>query len=87
MINKAAFIFQKDGSGKFSKEEIPDDMKKIAENKIQELTEMVAENDEELMDVYFEKGELSPDELKNGLRKSIANRQFFPILVSTVVCH
>jgi len=85
LINKAAFIFQKDGSGKFDKEEIPDSMKEIAENKIQELTEMVAENDEKLMEIYFEKGELSPDELKDGLRKSITNRQFFPILVSSAL--
>ena len=85
LINKAAFIFQKDGSGKFSKEEIPDGMKDIAEKKIQELTEMIAENDERLMEVYFEKGELNPDELKEGLRKSIANRQFFPILVSSAL--
>jgi elongation factor G len=85
LISKSAFIFQKDGSGKFSKEEIPDDMKDTVENKIQELTEMVAENDEKLMEVYFEKGELKPEELKEGLRTSINNRQFFPILVSSAL--
>lgn len=85
LVNKAAFLFQNDGSGKFSKEEIPDDMKELAESRIQELTEMVAENDERLMDVYFDKGELSTDELKEGLRKSIANKQFFPILVSSAL--
>jgi elongation factor G len=85
LISKAAYIFQKDGSGKFDKEEIPDDIKDTAEKKIQELTEMVAENDEKLMDIYFEKGELSPEELKEGLRKSITNRQFFPILISSAL--
>jgi elongation factor G len=85
LVNNAAFLFQKDGSGKFNKEEIPDDMKDVAKSKIQELTEMVAENDEHLMEIYFEKGELSPAELKEGLRKSITNRQFFPILVSSAL--
>lgn len=85
LVNNSALLFQKDNSGKFTKEEIPDDMKDIAKSKIQELAEMVAENDEQLMEVYFDKGELSPDELKEGLRKSIANRQFFPILVSSAL--
>ncbi len=85
LIDRSAYLFQKDDSGKFEKTEIPDEMKEIAESKIQELMEMVAENDEQLMEIYFEKGELSPEELKEGLRKSIINRQFFPILVTSAL--
>ncbi len=85
LINKTAYIFQMDNSGKFEKVDIPDEMKDVAESKIQELTEMVAENDEKLMEVYFDKGELSPEELKAGLRKSIVARQFFPILISSAL--
>jgi len=85
LIAKKAYIFEKDESGKFKEEEIPEDMKEEAEKKIEELTEMVAENDEQLMEKYFEKGELSPEELIEGLKKSMLNRQFFPIFVTSAL--
>jgi elongation factor G len=85
LVGKEAYIYEKDESGKFRREEIPDELKNTAESKAQELIEMVAENDEQLMEIYFEKGELSSQELKEGLRKSIASRQFFPIFVSSAL--
>jgi len=46
---------------------------------------MVAENDEKLMEKYFESGELSTAELISGLKKNILDRQFIPIyLVSAL---
>ncbi|MDH4219436.1 MAG: elongation factor G [Candidatus Aminicenantes bacterium] len=85
LISKEAYFYEQDESGKFKKDEIPEELKNTAESKIQELMEMVAENDERLMEIYFEKGELSHQELKEGLRKSVTNRQFFPIFVSSAL--
>ncbi len=85
LVKKTAYIFDKDESGKYVESEIPENLKGVAETKIHELMEMVAENDEKLMEIYFEKGELSPEELKQGLRKSIASRQFFPIFISSAL--
>lgn len=87
LINKKAYIFKKDESGKFNEEDIPSDLKDEADKKIEELTEMVAENDERLMGKYFENGELSPEELLEGLNKSITNRLLFPIFVSSASCN
>jgi len=44
-----------------------------------QLVETVAESDEQLMEKYFEQGELSRDELVQGLRKSVFQHQLFPI--------
>ncbi|MBR2060428.1 MAG: elongation factor G [Tidjanibacter sp.] len=44
-----------------------------------ELLEAAAENDEELMNKYFETGELTPDEIRQGMRVGITNRDFMPI--------
>lgn len=85
LVQKKAYIFETNESGKFKEEEIPEDLKAEANKKIEELTEMVAENDEQLMEIYFEKGELSSDELIEGLKKSILSRQFFPIFVSSAL--
>jgi elongation factor G len=85
LIGRKAYIFEKDESGKFKEEEIPEGMKEEAEKRLEELTEMVAENDEKIMETYFEKGELSAEELREGLKKSIIDRQLFPILVSSAI--
>ncbi len=79
LINKKAYIYEKDGSGKFKEGEIPGEMKDTAQERIEELTEMIAENDEALMEKYFENGELSSEEMIEGFKKSILNRQLFPV--------
>lgn len=85
LIRKKAYMFEKDGGRKFKETDIPADLKGEAEKRIEELTEMVAENDEELMERYFENGTLSPEELIKGLKTSISNRQLFPVFVSSAL--
>ncbi len=43
------------------------------------LTEAAAENDEALMEKYFEEGELSIDEIREGIRKGLASRGMYPV--------
>lgn len=85
LISKKAYFFEKDDRKGFKKGDIPADLKSEVDKKVEELTEMVAENDEQLMEKYFENGELSSNELIEGLRKSILSRQFFPIFVSSAL--
>jgi len=85
LIRKKAYVFEKEGIGKFKKIDIPDDLKEIADKKIEELAEMVAENDEELMEKYFENGELSSKELIEGFKKSILKREIFPIFATSAL--
>ncbi|MCQ2285787.1 MAG: elongation factor G [Bacteroidales bacterium] len=44
------------------------------------LIEAAAENDETLMDKFFESGTLSEEEMMNGLKLGIANRGTFPVI-------
>jgi len=83
LLAKKALIFEKDESGKFKENDIPENFKAVAEKRAEELMEMVAENDEKLMEKYFESGELTHDELRQGLRKSILTGQMFPIYVTS----
>ena len=48
-----------------------------------ELVEAAAENDENLMELYFEKGELSQDEIRGGLKLGIANRDVIPVMCAS----
>jgi elongation factor G len=83
LITRKAYFFEKDESGKFKEEEIPSNLKQEAEKKTEELVEMVAENDEKLMEKYFEKGELSPEELREGLKRGMLAKQLFPVFVAS----
>lgn len=46
----------------------------------EELVEMIAEDDDDLMQEFFEQGSLSQEHLNAGLRDEIAHRRLFPIL-------
>lgn len=45
-----------------------------------ELVEMAAENEESLMELYFEQGALSEEEMRRGIRLGIIDRSLYPVL-------
>lgn len=45
-----------------------------------EVAEMVAEEDDDLMQEFFEQGTLTPEHLKDGIHKELIERKIFPIL-------
>ncbi len=63
--------------------DVPAEHRARAEELHNALIEDIAENDEGLMELYFEKGELSEAELRKGLREAIIKRQLFPIFVTS----
>ncbi len=79
LVQAKAFTFEKDESGKFKEGEVPASLKAEADKAREAMMEMVAESDEKLMEKFFEKGSLTPEELVAGLRKSVAARQIFPV--------
>ncbi|MEG0498479.1 MAG: GTP-binding protein, partial [Alistipes sp.] len=48
-----------------------------------ELVEMAAENDEALMELYFEKGTLHQDEIRGGLKIGLSHREIMPIFCAS----
>jgi elongation factor G len=67
-------------NGKFVEEEIPADAQARAQEFRQQVLELIAETDEALLNTYLEKGTLSPDEIKAGLKTGILQRKIFPLL-------
>ncbi len=65
--------------GKPEKLEIPEDQKTIADALHNELVEKAAENDEELMELYFDKGTLNEDEMRQGIKIGMLNHELFPV--------
>lgn len=58
---------------------IPDSEREKAETLHKELIEAIASNDETLMEKYFDKGELTEDEMKEGLHLSMIRHDLFPV--------
>ncbi|MCX5693510.1 MAG: elongation factor G [Candidatus Omnitrophica bacterium] len=49
------------------------------------LIEAVAEKNDELLEKYLEGKELSPEEIKNGFKKAVSNRELFPIYCGSAI--
>ncbi|MDD2380840.1 MAG: elongation factor G [Mariniphaga sp.] len=62
--------------------DIPAGEKEKAEGLLNELTEMAAENDEALMEQYFENGALTEEQINKGLKLGLLQRDLFPVFCS-----
>ena len=80
VLKMVMYKFPADG-GKPEKLPIPADQKDLADEYHNSLVEAAAENDESLMEIYFDKGELSEEEMKKGLSLGIAERSIFPLFI------
>ncbi len=68
------------GGGKMIVEEIPASEADKAEEMHAAIIEAAAENDETLMDKFFEEGTLSEEEMMRGLKLGVINRGTFPVV-------
>jgi elongation factor G len=72
-----------DTGGKAEILDIPAGEKSKAEELHNELIELAAENDEALMELFFENGSLSDEEAIKGVKLGIAGRNLFPVLCTS----
>jgi len=65
--------------GKPTIEDIPEEEKDKAMELHKALVEAAAENDESLMEKFFEEESLTEDEMREGIRKGLVTRSIFPV--------
>ena len=80
LIQMKAYVYYDELGQDERIEDIPEDMKEKANEYRQALLEHVAETDEELMEKFFEEGDLSEDEIKKAIRKSTIANEMVPVL-------
>ena len=75
LIKMRAIYWNEEDQGlTFDSKEIPDELAERCNKLREEMVEAAAEANEELMDAYLESGELSEDQIKEGLRiRSLSN--------------
>ena len=71
------------GSRKWTITDIDEEFKERADELHNELIENIAENDESLMELYFDKGNLTEDEMRKGLHEAMIKRQLYPIFLTS----
>jgi elongation factor G len=80
LLKMTLYKFPAEG-GKPEKLPIPPAEKEKADRLHNELVEKAAENDERLMEKYFEKGTLDEDEMRYGLKLGMIHHDIFPVFV------
>lgn len=60
-------------------EDIPAEEMERALHMHQQLVEAAAENDETLMEKFFDQGHLTEDEMREGIRKGLIDRSIYPV--------
>ena len=78
LLKMIMYKFPAEG-GKPQKLPIPDSEMEKATQLHNELVEKAAENDEKLMELYFEKGTLNEDELRLGIQEGMMKHELFPL--------
>ncbi len=84
VLKMKVYKFKPEG-GKPEKLEIPDSEKEMADYLHNELIEKAAENDEELMELFFDKGSLNEDEMRLGIQKGMLNHELFPVFCVSAI--
>ena len=82
VLKMKMYKFGPDG-GKPEKFPIPDDQKELADQLHNELVEKAAENDEELLELFFDKGTLNEDEMRQGIKAGMLNHEVFPVFCTS----
>ena len=85
LITRKAYVYQTDESGKYAEAAVPADMSTAVESAREALIEMVAENDEQLMEKFFDAGTLTDEELLAGLRNATLSAKVFPLVCTSAL--
>lgn len=83
-LRMVMYVFDESG-GKPKKVPIPDSEIQRAQELHNALVEAAAENDESLMEKFFDHGSLTEDELSEGLKHALANNQIYPVFCVSAI--
>lgn len=84
LINMRAIYWNEDDKGMtYEAKEIPADMADEAQEWHEKLVEAAAEASEDLMEKYLEEGELTAEEIKQGIRERTLKNEIIPMMCGT----
>ncbi|MCF8104001.1 MAG: elongation factor G [Desulfohalobiaceae bacterium] len=85
ILGKKALFFKDEGQVESG--DIPADLEDKWSELFETTVENIAESDEELMEKYLEQGELTPEEIQQGLRKGILSGEVVPVCATAAAAN
>lgn len=79
LVKMKAYHFEWDSGEKITEMEVPTNLMKRCEELREQMVEKVAEQDDDLMNSFFENWTLSIEEIKKGLRKGICSNELYAV--------
>jgi elongation factor G len=83
LVRMKALTFATDDSGRVTEGDIPPALMERAQRAREQLIEMVAEADDQLMESFFAEGTLSQEQLVAGLRSATTAGKLFPLVCTS----
>lgn len=84
-VLEEALIRSSSSSSKIERTAVPAELEQMVKHARKQLIEAVAESDEKLLNSYLEQGDLSRDQLIQGLRRDVLTRQFLPVYAGSAL--
>ncbi|MGE4317892.1 MAG: elongation factor G [Deferribacterales bacterium] len=85
LVKMKAYIYPSEPTAAYSVEDIPADLMPEAEKYRIKLLEAVSETDDALIEKYLEEGELTEEEITQGLREGTIAKRFIPVICGSAV--
>ncbi len=85
LIKNKTLIYKDELGTKYQEGEIPDDLKEKASKWREKVLEAAAEADDKLMEKYLEDHQLSPEEIKDALRKALLKNEITLVLCGSAL--
>lgn len=83
LIRMRSYCYNPAANGKGRESDIPTALEGSAKQAHEELVELIAEGNDELLEEFFETGTLPCEHLISGLQQAIKERRIFPILCAS----
>jgi elongation factor G len=83
LVRMKAYTYTNDGDGKGKEGDIPASLSDAAKSAHEALIEMVAEGNDALLEQFFDKGTLEPEQIQDGLREGLRQMRIFPVMCAS----
>ena len=83
LVEMKAIVWHDDEGKEWERIDIPEELSEQANEWRHKMLDVVASEDEDLMEKYLMEDDLEPDEIRTVIRKGTINRDFVPVMLGT----
>ena len=83
LVEMKAIVWHDDEGKEWEQIDIPEELSEQANEWRHKMLDVVASEDEDLMEKYLMEDDLEPDEIRTVIRKGTINRDFVPVMLGT----